>query len=335
MAAADVKPWRVLVTGAAGQIAYSLIPLICDGTIFGQQQPVILHMLDIPQAEAALEGIVMEIEDGAYPLLKGVVATVDVQTAFTGVNVAILVGGFPRLAGMDRADLLGKNAAIFEVQGKALNDFADADVKVLVVANPANTNCLIAASNAPRIPKENFSALTRLDQNRATGAVAKQLGVGAAAVQDVIIWGNHSNTMVPYLGASKFQDAQGNWKSTTEALAAAWIQDFVPFVQTRGAAVIKARGKSSAMSAANAVKDHLQDWLLPAAKPGKICSMAVWTTGQQYGVAKGLYFSLPVIAENGKYKVVSYELDENTQALLKVTEKELLEERETAGVKLE
>jgi len=265
------SPLRVLITGAAGQIAYSLIPLVASGATFGADQQIILHLLDIGPMEKALKGVVMEIEDCAYPLVQEVIATIDVNTAFAGVNVAILLGGFPRKPGMERADLLYKNSPIFVEQGKALNN-ADRDCKVLVVANPANTNCMIAANNST-LPKQNFSCLTRLDQNRAVGLAAGKLGATAGNVKNMIIWGNHSNTQYPDASQSYVQGASGK-TSVPSKLDAKYLQtEFVSTIQERGAKVLEVRGLSSAMSAAKAVRDHLHDGSL-AHPRGNLCRWA-------------------------------------------------------------
>eukprot|EP00455_Lapot_gusevi_P028621 TRINITY_DN305_c0_g1_i2.p2 TRINITY_DN305_c0_g1~~TRINITY_DN305_c0_g1_i2.p2 ORF type:complete len:339 (+),score=150.77 TRINITY_DN305_c0_g1_i2:81-1097(+) len=327
--AAVVEPVRVCITGAAGQIGYSLIPLVAGGSVLGPQQPVILHLLDIDVNR--LRGVVMEIDDCAYPLVKGVVATSDLEAAFKGVKVAFLVGGFPRLKGMQRRDLMAKNVSIFVAQGQALNQHADPDVKVLVVANPANSNCLIASMNAPNIPKKNFTALTRLDQNRAKAQLANKVGVTSDKVGNVIIWGNHSKTQVPDLSHA-YVAANGEKKAALEVVNdEKWAHgEFVTTVQERGAAVLEARGLSSAMSAANAAADHMRDWIKGTAE-GEYVSMAVVTTGNEYGVPEGLVFSLPCTCSNGEYTVVhGLNWDEFSQSMIAVTTQELVEERAEA-----
>eukprot|EP01121_Diplochlamys_sp_Union-15-3_P018014 TRINITY_DN646_c0_g1_i1.p1 TRINITY_DN646_c0_g1~~TRINITY_DN646_c0_g1_i1.p1 ORF type:complete len:274 (-),score=53.94 TRINITY_DN646_c0_g1_i1:156-977(-) len=251
-------PIRVLITGAAGQIAYSLIPLVIRGELFGKDKHIILHLLDVPFCQESLNGVVMEVEDCASPLVKEIVATTDVKKAFTDIDVAILVGAFPRKEGMERKDLLEKNVAIFKEQGKALNDYAKKTVKVLVVGNPANTNCLIALHSAPDLPKESFSALTRLDHNRALHQLASKAKVSANSVKKVTIWGNHSKTQ--YADASN--SVSGSQAITQIVNDQTWFHTtFVEVVQNRGAEIIKARKLSSAASAAKAIIDHLRDWI--------------------------------------------------------------------------
>jgi len=323
MAEHKKSPIRVLITGAAGQIGYSLIPLVCNGSMFGPEQPVILHLLDISPAQKILDGVVMEIEDSAYPLLHGLVATVTLEQAVVGVNVAILVGGFPRKDGMTRADLMAKNSPIFIGQGKALSDHADPNCKVLVIANPANTNCLVALRNAPKLKPENFSCLTRLDMNRAKGQLAKKLGTHAALVKNAIIWGNHSSSM--YVDPTV---AVGGETKVTSKLDQEYLRkEYVAVVAERGAAIIKARGFSSALSAAQAASDHIHEWIY-GTKPGEIVSMGIYSDGS-YGIAKDLIFSFPVTCKDGKYTIVQdIPLDDYGKAALKKTEKELLDERD-------
>jgi len=317
---------RVLITGAAGQIGYSLIPLVALGQVCGASTPVDLVLFDIPQALDSLKGLLLEIEDGAYPLLRKVIVTSDVSEAFQGVQVALMVGGFPRLPGMDRKDLLAKNAQIFVAAGKALDAHADKDCKVLVVANPANTNCFIMQQNAPSIPKTNFTCLTRLDHNRAVSQAAIKAGVPAGSVKRVTIWGNHSNTMVPDLSQATVEG-----KSAKEVFDCQWVKDsFTPTVQNRGAAVLAARQKSSAMSAANGVANHVHDWLNGSADKDDWVSMGVVSEGW-YGIAKDIIYSFPVkVTGNGKYTVVEgLTLPEETVAALKNSEAELLKEKAT------
>jgi malate dehydrogenase len=332
------SPLRVLITGAAGQIGYSLIPLFCDGKALGESQPIILHLLDIPQAEGALEGICMEIHDGAYPLVEGIVATVDQAVGFKDVDVAVLVGGFPRMQGMTRADLLQKNCAIFKEQGASLAKHASKDCKILVVANPANTNALIAYKSCKaaggEIPKENFTCLTRLDMNRATSQIAIKAGVGPKEVKNVTIWGNHSADQFPDVSHATLT-VEGKTNSVVSALAEhkEWLEgEFISTVQNRGATVIKARGKSSAMSAANAVKDHIHDWLLGTAS-GTVVSMGVISDGNPYGVADDLVFSFPLTCSGGQWKhAAGIAVSESGQERLKVNESKLKEEISLAGM---
>lgn len=280
----------MLVTGAAGNIGYAIIPLIANGTLLGQNQPIILHLLDIPQCLEKLKGVQMEIEDCSFPLLKGVVATSDVTEAFTKVDFAFLVGAFPRLKDMERKDLLAKNAAIFKEQGKALSDFASKNVKVLVVGNPANTNALIAQKCAPNIPKENFSAMTRLDHNRALGFLSNKCNSPSSDIKNVIIWGNHSSTQYPDL---RFAEVRG--KGLVKELTNISNEDnlsFISSIQTRGAEIIKARGLSSAFSAAVAAVNHMHDWVFGTPE-GEWTSMAITSDGS-YGIKEGVIFSFPV-----------------------------------------
>lgn len=323
------EPIRVVITGAAGQIGYSLVPLICSGSVFGFDQPIILHLLDLPSAERPLKGLVMEIEDCAYPLVKSVVATSDPKIGFSGVNVAVLLGGSPRKAGIQRADLMSKNAPIFVQQGKMLEQHADRNVKVLVVANPANTNCLITALNAPSIPRKNFTCLTRLDDNRARGQLAKKLGADVVNVHNTIVWGNHSNTQFPDVEHAYVEAADGTRTSVRQAVDdEKWLSDaFMPAVQNRGAAVIEARGGSSAMSAANASADHLRSWFL-GTRPGEWVSMGVYTQGS-HGVTSDLIFSLPCECKNGEWTPVESVMPSDA-ALIASTQRELIEEKEEA-----
>lgn len=295
------EPIRVVVTGAAGQIAYSLLYMIAKGDVFGPNQRLILHLLDIPPMMGVLEGVVMELADCALPLLAGVVPTADPAVAFKDVASAFLVGAMPRKQGMERKDLLSANVKIFKVQGEALNNFARKDVKVLVVGNPANTNALVCSHYAPSIPKENFTAMTRLDQNRAQAQVAARLGVGIANVKNVIIWGNHSSTQYPD-AKNATVNLNGTVKSVVEAVANNdYLNgEFVETVQKRGAAVIAARKMSSAMSAAKAASDHMRDWFA-GTKDGEYVSMGVVSDGS-YGTPKDIVYSFPVQIQNGQWK---------------------------------
>eukprot|EP01132_Coremiostelium_polycephalum_P005422 gene5422-6762_t len=325
------NPIRVLVTGAAGQIAYSLVFMIASGQMFGPHQPIVLHLLDIPKMAEALNGVVMELTDGAFPLLRHVVPTTDVQTAFTGVQVALMVGAFPRGPGMQRKDLLKSNVSIFKDQGEALNKYAARDVKVLVVGNPANTNALTALTKAADLPAANFSALTRLDQNRALAAVADKVGVRVQDVKNVIIWGNHSQTQVPDTNNAYIQYSNNLIVPVNTAVNDdKWIKEtFIPLVQNRGAEVIKARKLSSAASAATAIVGHMRDWLL-GTRPGEYVSMAVPSDGS-YNTPKGLVFSFPVTCAGGKWSIVqNLKITDFIQQKIDITTKELQEERDTA-----
>jgi len=316
------SPIRVAVTGAAGNIGYALVYRIANGDLFGPNQPVILHMLEITPALKALEGVAMELDDCAFPLLAGMVLSDDANTAFKDINWALLVGARPRSKGMERKDLLDANAAIFSVQGKAINNQAAADVRVLVVGNPANTNCLIAQRNAPDVPAERFTAMTRLDHNRAVSQLAKKAGVPVTDVKKVTIWGNHSTTQYP-----DAYHAEISGKPAPDVINDdAWIkQTFISTVQKRGAAVIEARGQSSAASAANAAINHVQTWYHGTA-PGDWISMAIPSTGA-YGAPKGVIFGYPVTVSQGQISVVeNLKLSDFDQQMLATTANELLEE---------
>lgn len=318
------SPIRVAVTGAAGNIGYALVYRIANGDLFGPEQPVILHMLEITPALKALEGVAMELDDCAFPLLAGMVLSDEANVAFNGINWALLVGARPRSKGMERKDLLDANGAIFSVQGKALNNKAAADIRVLVVGNPANTNCLITLHNAPDIPAERFTAMTRLDHNRARSQLAQKAGVPVTEVKQATIWGNHSATQYP----DAFH-AQISGKPAADVIGDdAWIkQTFIPTVQKRGAAIIEARGQSSAASAANAAINHVQTWYngTPA---GDWTSMAIPSTGA-YGAPQDVIYGYPVTVSNGQILVVEgLSLSDFDQQMLATTNQELLEERE-------
>lgn len=321
---------RVVVTGAAGQISYSLLGLIAKGDVFGSDQPVDLVMLDLPFAEAALGGVVMELQDCAFPLVNSLTATCDQTAAFTDIDVAVLVGAFPRRPGMERKDMLEKNAEIFQAQGKLLDTVAKKTVKVLVVGNPANTNALIASTCAPSIPKENFSALTRLDQNRATSQIAMKSGVTANKVQKVTIWGNHSATQYPDAWQATVEKDSKNISATEAVNDDAWLKgDFITTVQKRGAAVLEARKLSSAMSAAKAIGDHLHDWI--CGSDGRWVSMAVNSTGNGYQIPEGLIYSFPVTTQDGKWSpVTGLEISDFSREKLTATANELAEEKKYA-----
>ncbi|XP_051170125.1 malate dehydrogenase, cytoplasmic [Leptopilina boulardi] len=321
------EPINVVVTGAAGQIAYSLLYQLAAGTVFGPNQPINLRLLDIPPMMEVLKGVVMELEDLALPLLRDVLPTAEPAEAFKDAAAAFLVGAMPRKQGMERKDLLSANVKIFKVQGEALDQFARKDVKVLVVGNPANTNALICSHYAPSIPKENFTAMTRLDQNRAQAALAARLGVQVDSVQNVIIWGNHSSTQYPDAA-----HATVNKKSVLEAVNDNdWLNgNFLETIQKRGAAVIAARKMSSAMSAAKAAGDHMRDWWL-GTKPGQWVSMGVVSDGS-YGIPKDIVFSFPVTIENKQFKIVqNLSINDFAKMKLDATSKELQEERAEAN----
>jgi malate dehydrogenase len=322
------SPKRVLITGAAGQIGYSIVPMICSGEFLGHDQPIIIHLLDISFMADKLQGVKLEIDDCAFPLVKGVVATTDVKEAFTGVDYAFMVGAFPRKDGMERKDLLAKNAAIFKEQGKALNDYSSKTVKVLVVGNPANTNCMIAQSCAADLPKENFTAMTRLDHNRATSFVAHKAGVTVADVKNVTIWGNHSSTQYPEISTATIAG-----KKASEVITdLAWLEgEFITSVQKRGAVIIQARGGfSSAMSAAYAAVDHMRDWVR-GTKAGETVSMGVPSDGS-YGIPAGVVYSFPCTCKDGKYQIVQgITISEFSRGKMDLTYKELKEERDVAA----
>lgn len=294
---------RVVITGAAGQIAYSLLYSVAKGDVFGKDTPVELMLLDIPIMMTALKGVAMEIQDCALPLVKDVVATDDPDVAFKDADVAMLVGAMPRREGMERKDLLKANVKIFKAQGASIDRVAKKTIKVVVVGNPANTNALICAESAPSIPKQNFSALTRLDQNRATAQVATKLGIACSDVKNCIIWGNHSSTQFPDVTFAKIKEGDTWVNATTKIKDDNWIrQDFVNTVQKRGAAVIEARKLSSAMSAAKAIADHVRDWWNGTVD--NYVSMGVYSDGS-YGITEGLMYSFPVtIDDKRNYHIV-------------------------------
>lgn len=316
------EPVRVAVTGAAGQIGYALLFRIASGDMLGKDQPIILSLLEITPAMKALEGVIMELNDCAFPLLTGVEASDEATVAFDGADYALLVGSRPRGPGMERNDLLQANGAIFTSQGQALNEKASRDVKVLVVGNPANTNCLIAMRNAPDLQPQQFSAMTRLDHNRALSQLAAKTGSAVADVKRMTIWGNHSSTQVPDL-----THATVGGKAVTELVDAGWVtEQFIPVVQKRGAAIIEARGASSAASAANAAVDHVRSWALGTAD-GDWVSMGIPNQGH-YGVEGDIIYSFPVTLSGGKVQVVEgLELTDDVRRRMKASEAELLEER--------
>ena len=313
---------RVAVTGAAGQIGYSLLFRIANGDLLGKDQPVILQLLDITPALPAVGGVVMELEDCAFPLLAGVVITDDPNVAFKDADVALLVGARPRSKGMERKDLLEANGAIFTVQGKALNDHASRDCKILVVGNPANTNAYIAMNSAPDLPKRNFTAMLRLDHNRALSQLAARTGKPVAGIEKLAVWGNHSPTMY-----ADYRFATIDGKSVKELINdEPWNRDtFLPTVGKRGAAVIEARGLSSAASAANAAIDHVRDWVLGT--NGKWVTMGIPSSGQ-YGIPEGVIYGFPVTCANGEYTVIEgLEIDDFSRERMNLTLAELEEER--------
>ncbi len=316
-------PVRVTVTGAAGQIGYALLFRIAAGAMLGDDQPVILQLLDITPAMEALDGVRMELEDCAFPLLAGVVCTDDPDEGFKDTDYALLVGARPRGPGMERKDLLAANAAIFSVQGKAINNNAGSNIKVLVVGNPANTNALITQRNAPSIDPRNFTAMTRLDHNRAKTQIALKTGTTVNDVTNMTIWGNHSATQYPDLFNAKVKG-----ESAVSLVDQAWLEsDFIPTVQQRGAAIIAARGASSAASAANAAIGHMRSWTLGTAADDWV-SMGVCSDGS-YGVAEGLIYSFPCRCSNGDWSIVQdVAVGEFSQARMSATEQELAEERD-------
>ncbi|XP_067900339.1 malate dehydrogenase 1Ab, NAD (soluble) isoform X3 [Heterodontus francisci] len=326
------EPIKVLVTGAAGQIAYSLLYNIAKGDVFGKDQPLILLLLDITPMMTVLEGVVMEIRDCSLPLVQDVIATDKEEVAFEGIDVAILVGSMPRREGMERKELLQANVKIFKSQGIALDTFAKKTVKVLVVGNPANTNCLTAIKCAPSIPKENFSCLTRLDYNRARAQIAYKMNVASNDVKNVIIWGNHSSTQYPDVSHATVK-VHGKEMSVFDAVKNdSWLKgDFISFVQQRGAEVIKARKLSSAMSAAKAISDHLRDlWF--GTPEGEWVSMGVISDGNTYGIPEDLVYSFPVKIKNKTWNIVEcLPISDFSCEKMKDTAKELVGEKKTAS----
>ena len=316
-------PVRVAVTGAAGQISYSLIFRIAAGHMLGKDQPVILQLLEIPPAMDVLKGVVMELEDCAFPLVRGVICSDDAHVAFKDADYAILVGSRPRGPGMERSDLLQVNGSIFTAQGQALSARANPGVKVLVVGNPANSNALILLKNAPAISPRNITSMMRLDHNRSVSQVAKKLDCHCSDVEKMVVWGNHSASQFPDIsyaevaGEKVSKNVANNW----------YVNDFIPMIQQRGAAVIKARGASSAASAASAAIDHMRSWVLGSG--GKWVSMGVYSRGNSYGLDEDIMFGLPVICEDGDWReVAGLELSSFQRTMLEATETELQAERE-------
>ncbi len=317
-------PVRVTVTGAAGQIGYALLFRIAAGEMLGKDQPIILQLLEITPALDALQGVIMEVEDCAFPLVKEIVGTDDANLAFKDSDYALLVGSRPRSKGMERKDLIEANAAIFSVQGKAINDHASRAIKILVVGNPANTNSLIAQRNAPDIDPRQFTAMTRLDHNRAIAQLAAKTGEQVPDVAGLCIWGNHSATQYPDLfattvaGSAAMSLVDMDW----------YAQEFIPSVQQRGAAIIEARGASSAASAANAAIDHMHEWVLGS---DGVVSMGVYSDGS-YGIAEGLIYSFPVTCSDGAWQIVQgREISEFSREKMTATEAELIEERDSVA----
>ena len=317
-------PVRVTVTGPAGQIGYALLFRIASGEMLGKDQPVILQLLEITPALGALNGVIMEVEDCAFPLVVDMIPTDDANVAFKDADYALLVGSRPRSKGMERKDLIEANAAIFSVQGKALNDHASPDVKILVVGNPANTNCLIAQRNAPDLNPRQFTAMTRLDHNRAMAQLAQKTGKHTTDVSGLCIWGNHSATQYPDLHAATVDGT-----AAMELVDMDWYTgDFIPTVQHRGAAVIEARGASSAASAANAAISHMHDWVLGS---DGVVSMGVYSDGS-YGIEAGLIYSYPIVCEGGDWRIVEgVQINDFSREKMTATETELKEERDAVA----
>ncbi len=316
-------PVRVAITGAAGQISYSLIFRVAAGDMLGMDQPVILQLLEIPPAMKALEGVVMELNDCAFPLVAGVVATDNPNIAFKDADFALLVGSRPRGPGMERSDLLKANGAIFTVQGKALNDHASRNVKVLVVGNPANTNALIAMKNAPDLNPRNFTSMMRLDHNRAMSQIAEKTGNHSSTVEKIVVWGNHSATQFPDISYATVGGVAVKDKVDNEW----YVQNFIPTVQQRGAAIIKARGASSAASAASSAIDHMRDWTLGS--NGRWVSMGVCSAGNSYGINEDIMYALPITCENGKWQEIKgLPVSDFARKMMRATEQELLSEKE-------
>ena len=320
------RPVRVAITGAAGQIGYQLCFRIAAGDMLGPDQPVILQLLEITPALGALEGVVMELRDSAFPLLADIVATDDAEVAFNEADYALLVGAMPRGPGMERSDLLSANGKIFGPQGAAMNKVASRDIKVLVVGNPANTNALIAQAAAPDLNPRNFTAMTRLDHNRAMAQMSDRIGKHHSEIKKMLVWGNHSSTQYPDIrftevdGEGVAGDVDHDW----------YVENFIPVVQQRGAAIIKARGASSAASAASAALDHMRNWALGTPK-GDWVSMSVPADGS-YGIEKGIIYSFPCVCKDGDYQIVQgLEIDEFSRERMDATEAELREERDAVA----
>jgi malate dehydrogenase len=329
-ALADKAPVKVAVTGASGAIGYSLLFRIASGQMLGPNQPVELQLLELEPAMKSLEGVAMELNDCAFPLLRGIKQTTDAQVAFEGADYACLVGAKPRSKGMERGDLLQANAAIFKVQGQALNSVANRTVKVGVVGNPANTNAMITSHFAPNIPTQQITAMTKLDHTRGLAQLAEKTGCNTADIENFCIWGNHSATQYPDISHAKIVRGAHAGKDIKSAVDAKWVSDnFIPTVQQRGAAIIAARGASSAASAASAAIDHMRDWALGS--NGQWTSMAICSNGE-YGVDKGIWYSYPVVCDGGQYAVVGgLPVDKFSQGRMEATRKELLEEKKAVS----
>jgi malate dehydrogenase len=323
MEASMKSPVRVAITGAAGQISYSLIFRIAAGDMLGPDQPVILQLLEITPALGALNGVVMELNDCAFPLVAGIVATDDPNVAFKDTDYAILVGARPRGPGMERSDLLQANAAIFSVQGKAMNAHANRNIKVLVVGNPANTNALITLKNAPDLNPRNITSMMRLDHNRSLSQIAEKTGSHSTKVEKMVVWGNHSATQYPDISAATVEG-----KPVVELVDNDWyVKEFIPVVQQRGAAIIKARGASSAASAASAAIDHMRSWAMGS--NGQWVSMGVYSAGNSYGIDEDIMYSFPIVCENGEWKEIpGMAISDFSRGMMQTTEKELIGERD-------
>lgn len=323
MEASMKSPVRVAITGAAGQISYSLIFRIAAGDMLGPDQPVILQLLEITPALGALNGVVMELNDCAFPLVAGIVATDDPNVAFKDTDYAILVGARPRGPGMERSDLLQANAAIFSVQGKAMNAHANRNIKVLVVGNPANTNALITLKNAPDLNPRNITSMMRLDHNRSLSQIAEKTGSHSSKVEKMVVWGNHSATQYPDISAATVEG-----KPVVELVDNDWyVREFIPVVQQRGAAIIKARGASSAASAASAAIDHMRSWAMGS--NGQWVSMGVYSAGNSYGIDEDIMYSFPIVCENGEWKEIpGMAISDFSRGMMQATEKELIGERD-------
>ena len=333
-AVTTAEPLHVAITGGAGQIAYSLAFLVARGHMLGPYQPVVLHLIDLPAAVTALRGVAMELEDCAFPLLRGVLTTADPEEGFRGVHVAVMLGAFPRKAGMQRRDLLEKNVAIFKAQGECIASVADPDVRVLVVGNPANTNALVLATMAKSIPKAHVTCMTRLDHNRSKAQMAERLGVLVTQIHNVVIWGNHSSTQYPDVRFGHVCDYPQRGLTaplTSMVNNETWLHEtFVPVVQGRGAQIIQARKLSSAGSAATAACDHIRDWLLGTPE-GEFVSMGIFQTGEWYGIRPGIIYSMPVTCSGGEYHVVDKLYpDEYSKKMMVASEEELDSERREA-----
>ncbi|WP_151705332.1 malate dehydrogenase [Nitrincola alkalilacustris] len=316
------RPIRIAVTGAAGAISNNLLFKIASGEMMGFDQPVIMQLIEVPGRMEALRGIAMELEDCAFPLLHTITLHDNVEEGFENIHYALLIGAYPRGPGMERRDLLEMNAEIFARQGKALNDFANRDVKILVVGNPANTNALIASRNAPKLSPSQFTALTRLDHNRAKGILANHTGANPRNISRIVIWGNHSTTQFPDLHHATILEEPAMQQVSEE-----WYRSvYIPKVQQRGGEIIAARGQSSAASAAQAIVDHMHDWVLGTA-PGEIVSMGIFSDGS-YGIQKGIVYSFPVRCDYGRYQIVKgLEINEWSRQQMHLTEQELLDEK--------